>query len=99
MFKKEAWQKAIKWNTRRSAKAKRVLAEVKSDLQYKLNVLVDPKDEIEVECWTYKRLSEEEYNNLRKMCEDEGIEFPTEWKDPFERLYIFKIRIRSDDIS
>lgn len=99
MFKKEAWKKAVKWNSKRSAKAKWALKVIKKHFQQKLNELYDPKDDIELECWIQERFSKEEYNKLRKLCEKEGIEVEDEWEDPFERLYTFKLTIQKSDMS
>ena len=94
MFKDEATKKAFNWNLKRCKSAKRMLRQVKKDLLYKAKRFEYHDEDGTVECWTHERLSREGFDELKKLCQEEGIVFSSEWESPFPALYCFSMKVR-----
>lgn len=94
MFRDEAIKEAVNWNLRRCKSAKSILRVVKKDLLYKAKRSDYHDDKGFVELGIRKRISQEGFTELKKMCEQEGIVFSSNWESPFPAVYSFKMKVR-----
>lgn len=94
MFKDEAISKAVNWNLRRCISPKRLLKIVKKVLLYKAKRSKYHDYKGFVYFWTYQRLSQEGFTELKDMCQKEGIIFSSNWESPFPENYCFKLKVR-----
>ena len=94
MFKDEAIKEAIRCNLRRCKSAESILRFVKRELRYKAKHSDYHDDKGFVQLGIRERISQEGFTELKKMCEQEGIVFSSNWESPFPAVYSFKMKVR-----
>ena len=92
MFSEKAKEKAMKYNLQKCKKPKKFFRRVKKGL---LKAAKHLKDGEKIARFSKKaRLSNEGYTKLKKLCNENGINFSTCYTDCFPTIYYFSIMIR-----
>ena len=95
MFKDECMERATKWNLERADDPVKALIKIKEKF---IKKALAP--ELNCDIWgnltvsKNLRLSQEGYQELKTLCEEEGIELVTHWHNPFKKRYVFKMQFQ-----
>ena len=93
MFKDEATKQWRIWNLKRCKKPKKVLKDVKKDLMYKAKRSLYHDENGKVQCWSHYQITQEDFQELKILCEQDGIKCTSEWKSINPELYCFEMQV------